>query len=55
MKDQLDQLASEVKSITIKTCIKTAQLLKLPRAGNDYQRGYNDAVKEITAQIKRLL
>lgn len=54
MEDILDKLVSDVKTSTIETSAKVAEIHRIPRPENEYQRGYNDAIADIAAKIRRL-
>lgn len=54
MQDELDKLASGVKVIVTEACAKTADLHRISRPENEWQRGYNQAVADISGKIREL-
>lgn len=57
MPDVLDKLARDVKTSTIETCAKVAELYRIGEvrpSDNQYQLGYNAAVEKIAAKIREL-
>lgn len=54
MQDIVDKLARDVEATTIETSAKVAEIHHIKHPGNDYQRGYNQAVADIAAQIRKL-
>ena len=54
MKDAIDKLADDVRKSVVETCAKVAEIHRIPAPENTYQHGYNDAVRDIAAKIRRL-
>lgn len=54
MSDLLDKLTDDVKKTTVEYCVKVCEIHRIPAPENEYQRGYNAAVKEIADKIRRL-
>ena len=56
MADLIDELTRDVKTMVKETCAKVAEIHRLKGLpdNEDYRRGYNDAVAEIAAKIRRL-
>jgi hypothetical protein len=57
VKDAIDKLAESVKKTTVETCAKVAEIHRIQEIrppDNLYQQGYNDAVRDIAAKIRRL-
>lgn len=54
MQDVLDKLADDIKSTVTETCAKVAEIHRVPAPENEFQRGYNVAVREIAAKIREL-
>lgn len=54
MKDALDKLAADIKATTTEYCAKIAEIHAIPHPENEYQRGYNAAVAEIAAKLRRI-
>jgi len=52
--DLLDELANDVKALVIENCAKVAEIHRIHAPENPYQEGYNAAVAEIAAKIRRL-
>jgi hypothetical protein len=53
-KDSLDKLADDIKATTSEYCAKVAEIHRIPQPENEYQCGYNAAVTEIAARIRRI-
>ncbi len=54
MQDTLDKLADDVKRSVIETCAKVAEIHCLRTSEGDWAKGYNAAVAEIAAKIRKL-
>lgn len=54
MADALDKLAADIKATTTEYCAKVAEIHRIPKPENEFQRGYNAAVAEIAARIRRI-
>lgn len=54
MQDAIDKLASDVKATCIETAAKVAEIYRIPRPDNEWQRGYNQAVADVAAKILEL-
>jgi len=59
MADIIDDLARDVKAMVKEACAKVAEIQRLTGPAYDnndaeYRRGYNDAVADIAAKIRRL-
>jgi hypothetical protein len=52
--DIIDKLAADVKVSVIETCAKVAEIHRIGSAENEFQNGYNQAVKDIAAKIRKL-
>jgi len=52
--DILENLARDVKTKCIETCAKVAEIHHIKRSENEWQRGYNAAVADIAAKIRKL-
>lgn len=53
-KDALDKLADDIKSSTVETCARVAEIHRIRNCENDFQNGYNAAVADIAAKIREL-
>lgn len=58
MQDGIDKLAADVKASVVETCAKVAEIHRIPSVGGtirgSYADGYNTAVAQIAARIRRL-
>lgn len=54
MQDALDKLANDVKASVIGICVKVADIHRIPRPENEYQKGYSAACADIAEKIRRL-
>lgn len=54
MKDILDKLADDVTAKVIDVCAKVAEIHRQHITDTEYQKGYNQAVADIAAQIREL-
>ena len=52
MQDIFDKLAADIKETVIETCAKIAEIHQLKNANNEFQNGYNRAVRDIAAEIR---
>ena len=55
--DPIEKLASDVKASVVETCAKVAEIHRIPLVDvvkGSYADGYNAAVAEIAAKIRRL-
>lgn len=52
--DALDKLAADIKATTTEYCAKVADIHRIDNPDNEYQRGYNQAVADIAARIRRI-
>lgn len=52
--DDINKLAADMKASVVETCAKVAEIHHIDRAENVFQNGYNQAVKDIAAQIRKL-
>jgi len=52
--DAIDKLAADVKVTVIETCAKVAEIHRINPTENEFQNGYNQAVKDIAAKIRQL-
>ena len=57
MKDVLDKLADDVRLTTLNACLKVVDLHligEIRPPDNLYQKGYNDALRDVSEKIARL-
>jgi hypothetical protein len=52
--DPIEKLATDVKATVQETCAKVAEIHRISRPENEFQNGYNAAVAEIAAKIRKL-
>lgn len=52
--DPVEKLADDVKAAVVETCAKVAEIHHISAPENEFQNGYNAAVAEIAAKIRRL-
>lgn len=52
--DSLEKLAVDIKNSTKEYCVKIAEIHIVSHPENEWQCGYNQAVKDIAAKIRRL-
>lgn len=53
-KDALDQMADDIKATVVDMCAKVAEISAIKRPENQYQIGYNQAVSDIAAMIRKM-
>lgn len=52
--DIIDKLTHDIKATVKETCARVAEIHRIKRPDNEYQRGYNEAVADIAAKIRKL-
>jgi hypothetical protein len=54
MQDIMEKLAKDISASTVEICAKVATIHRIPRPENEYQRGYNAAIEDIAARIRKM-